>query len=290
MMTSLRKSFFIPFLSSTTLRVSYNTAILAASRRVPEPELTSEELLSFVPFKNWLTTLEANVKKAQSKGENYILKELEIQSIDFFGERIGFLKLKPALVHPNGKDLPGITVLRGSSVGMLVILQESDTIEKTKYVALVQQPRVPAASTDFLEIPAGMIDESVSSSGDQSSQGQFTGAAARELEEEIGITIPASSLIDLAPFSQPLYMSPGLLDETMKLYLHETKLPQAEIKAMQGKLRERIEGSENEVINLRVVKLKDMWTMKDMRDIKSLLALTLYDKGLWREQSDSSSS
>lgn len=288
---TISKSFAIPFLQSSSLKVTYYAAALAASKpstaraNSTADELTPDELFSFAPFRDWLKSFETALQQAKANGENYEARQIEIQSMDFFGDRIGFLKFKLDLYHPNKRALPGVTVLRGGSVGMFVVLEENDTPEREQYVVLVQQPRVPAASTGFLEIPAGMIDESVqlSSSEGAKSDGAFTGAAARELEEEVGITITSSELVDLAPEFRPLYLSPGLLDETMKLYAYEAKLPSAEIKKMQGKLRERTEGSENEVIHLRIVKKKEMWNMAQMQDMKSLLALSLYDRGARRK-------
>lgn len=52
------------------------------------------------------------------------------------------------------------------------------------YVLLTVQPRIPAGSMGFVELPAGMID------GDSN----FAGVAAREIEEELGMVIKQSEL------------------------------------------------------------------------------------------------
>jgi 8-oxo-dGTP pyrophosphatase MutT (NUDIX family) len=68
-----------------------------------------------------------------------------------------------------------------------VILQPDDLPQDSqdeKHVLLTIQPRIPAASLAFPELPAGMVDDG----------GNFAGAAAREIKEELGNTlIPAFS-------------------------------------------------------------------------------------------------
>jgi 8-oxo-dGTP pyrophosphatase MutT (NUDIX family) len=60
-----------------------------------------------------------------------------------------------------------------------VILQPDDLPQDSqdeKHVLLTIQPRIPAASLAFPELPAGMVDDG----------GNFAGAAAREIKEELG--------------------------------------------------------------------------------------------------------
>ena len=61
-----------------------------------------------------------------------------------------------------------------------MLLQPDDLPKNSqaeKHVLLTVQPRVPAASLAFSELPAGMVDDS----------GTFAGTAAREIKEELGI-------------------------------------------------------------------------------------------------------
>lgn len=273
-MTNLSNSFKVPFLSAA-IPVFYSSTALPQKAG---PKLDKETLYNFAPFKNWITGLESSIAFENVKGNKHFeLRSIEIQSIDLFGSnKIGFLKLKADLIHPNGKPLPGVAVLRGGSVAMLVILQESDSQEKRQHIVLVDQPRLPAGATSFLEIPAGMIDEE---NNGEARDNVFVGAAARELEEEIGLKIAsARDLIDLTN-GKEFYLSPGLLDETMRLYLHKVEMPKKDIEAMQGQLRERTEGSENEVITLRIVPIEDIHSA-GVRDAKTFLALGLYSQYL----------
>jgi ADP-sugar diphosphatase len=67
-------------------------------------------------------------------------------------------------------------------VAMMVILQPDDLpagSDKEKHVLLTVQPRIAAGSLGFCELPAGMVDA-----------GSFKGAAANEIQEELGLKIP----------------------------------------------------------------------------------------------------
>lgn len=89
-----------------------------------------------------------------------------------------------------GEKLPGSILLRGPSVGMLCILQPNDLpadSQDEKWVIMTSQPRVAAGSLEFLELPAGMVDGST-----------FTGTAAKEIEEEVGLVIKEDELINLS--------------------------------------------------------------------------------------------
>lgn len=98
---------------------------------------------------------------------------------------------------------------------MLLILQPEDVpsnSESEKHVILTLQPRIPAGSLSLAELPAGMLDDA----------GTFTGGAAKEIEEETGLEIPASELINMTELAlsgatsdneehlqQGVYPSPG---------------------------------------------------------------------------------
>lgn len=242
-------------------------------------DVDQDKLTSFAPFNNWMRAIEHSV----STTPGYELRSIDIQSIDYFGSRIGFLKFRAELIHPNNHALPGVTVLRGGSVAMLVVIQETNsnkagTSKPEEYIVLTDQPRVPLGRTSYLEIPAGMIDEKP----DTTDQGSiFVGAAARELEEEVGISIAShDQLIDLtdavAHAPDGVTLSPGLLDEAIKIYLYTVSMSASEISKLQGQLRSRVEESgENEVITLRIVPL-DQALSSGLTDAKSILALSLY--------------
>jgi hypothetical protein len=89
------------------------------------PDLSQEDLLSFPAFKTWLHTLQQSLTLQQNPthefhADPYILRNIDIQSIDRFGTRLGFVKLKADVSNGRGETLPGSVFLRGGSVGMLV--------------------------------------------------------------------------------------------------------------------------------------------------------------------------
>ncbi|ANB13028.1 hypothetical protein AWJ20_1306 [Sugiyamaella lignohabitans] len=264
---------YTPFLKSyvKTVRIMSTFDIKFQGKQVPVkvPEQLSvakSELLEFRPFTSWIRNLENSVSKHSSS--KFVLRNIEIQSVDKFSKgKVGFVKLKADFLHPNGKPLPGIAVLRGGTTGMLVVLTAKGKGDSEKYVLLVSQPRVAAGSIDLVELPAGMIDD-----------GTFAGAAAKELEEECGIKIEESDLVNLLPSSDDsILLSPGLLDEEIKFFLYHKEMPLDEIKALEGKLMgNHGHSSENEVITLRLLKFQD--AEQYTRDAKLIIALSLYNR------------
>jgi ADP-sugar diphosphatase len=82
--------------------------------------------------------------------------------------------------NEDGETLPGAVFLRGPSVAMMVTLQPDDLPEDSqdeKHVLLTVQPRIAAGTLALTELPAGMVDDG----------GNFAGAAAKEIKEELGI-------------------------------------------------------------------------------------------------------
>ena len=201
--------------------------------------------------KNWMSNLDESID----------IKSLEVQSVDKFGSsRIGFVKVKSQAVR-NGTSIPGIVMLRGSAVAMLVILTDEQT--KEQYSILTKQPRVPIGKL-LLEIPAGMTD----------GEGNLRGVAIKELEEECGLKVDPSELIDLTELAygtNGVYTSPGLLDEFIRLFAWRKTMKHEEIQALEGKLGGE---SDHEQIVLKIVKFSDLW--KTTPDAKTLCALHLY--------------
>lgn len=143
---------------------------------------------------------------------------------------------------------------------------------------LAVQPRVPACSLGFVEIPAGMLDDG----------GTFAGGAAREIEEETGMKVPEEELVDMTKLAlgeggdgengerlqQAVYPSCGGSDEFIPMFLHERRVPRRQLKEWQGKLTGLRDHGEK--ITLKVVPLKDLWR-EGARDAKALSALALYE-------------
>ena len=250
--------------------------------------LSDRALLGFRPFRNWLSTLEKSLSQQQELDhpfhqDPYSLRSIEIQSVDFFGgERIGFVKLRATVLNGNDEQLPGAVFMRGGSVAMLIILTPKDHTDSQDYALLTVQPRIAAGSMGFVELPAGMIDDS----------GTFSGAAAKEIKEETGLDIREDELIDMsklainaasgdkddssveAHLQEGVYPSPGGCDEFIPIFVVRKTMPLEEIESLKGKLTGLRDHGEK--ITLQLVKLEDLWKV-GARDGKTLAAVALYD-------------
>lgn len=103
------------------------------------------------------------------------------------------MKFTAEVSNKDGEKLPGSLFLRGGSVAILLILQPEDVSDNSEeYVILTMQPRIPVGSLEFVEIPAGMLDDT----------GTLTGAAAREIKEETRLKIHDEELIDMKKLAQ----------------------------------------------------------------------------------------
>lgn len=198
----------------------------------------------------------------------YKIKEMQlegitIQSIDMFGEKVGFLKFVAHVAEQQGKR-SFVVFMRGGSVAVLPILQ----CEGEEYVVLVTQTSIPTAQPWFPSIPAGMLDQS----------GDFVGVAAKELAEETGIIITKEKLIDMTKLAyqeryRGVFVSVGGTDEYVKLYLFRDTVEKQKLQELQGKLTGVKE--ENENIRVEIVNYKDLW--KHTSDVKALCAVLLYE-------------
>jgi ADP-sugar diphosphatase len=152
--------------------------------------------------------------------------------------------------------------------------------EKDKYVILTVQPRIPAGSLCFSELPAGMLDDA----------GTFSGGAAKEIEEETGLKIGEDELVDLTALTfeseeggeklqKAMYPSAGGCDEFVPVFLHQKRIPRDQLKDWQGKLTGLRD--EGEKITLKLVGLEQLFR-EGGRDSKALAAWSMYE-GLRRE-------
>ncbi|KAH8666966.1 hypothetical protein BX600DRAFT_380917 [Xylariales sp. PMI_506] len=250
------------------------------------PDITQRQLEEFPAFKTWKTALQENLQ-SQTEDEThpfyddpYKLRSITVQSVDWFGSNVGFVKLDALITADKLDDkgkikrLPGIAFLRGGSVAVLMILRPKDSLDE-RHVVMTEQPRIPAGSMRFMEIPAGMLDK----------EGDFAGKAAAELEEETGFKVPRSELINMTELAlrsskiptnmkDAMYPSPGGCDEFISLYLWEKELDRQEIEDLKGAMTgERRMG---EMITLRVCEYEDLWR-EGARDAKTLAAWALYE-------------
>lgn len=216
-----------------------------------EPGIDIAAVTAAKSYTEWLAGLDR---------ARFVVRGIHIQSVDMFGPKVGFIKLKADVVDANGKFIPGIVFMRGGSVGILPILRCGG---KT-YTVLTVQPRIATGTFGFAEIPAGMLDGS----------GNFAGVAAKELDEEMGLKIGSEDLVDLstaAGHTRGFFVSPGGTEETIRLFYFERDVTPEELADFNGRCTGVL--GEGEQITLKVVPLEDLWSIADG---KTLVALALY--------------
>ncbi|CAG8462914.1 6339_t:CDS:10 [Ambispora gerdemannii] len=226
-------------------------------------------VLRFPPFVDWVNALSKETHDDLEK--ELEVKKVEIQNVDYFGPKLGFIKFKiDARLKENGKNIPGIVFMRGGSVAVLLILRskENDGSIVSEHVVLTVQPRIAVPSFGFPELPAGMLDGS----------GNFAGKASEEIKEETGLEIKDHELIDMTGLSfgekyRGAYPSPGGCDEFMRLCLCIKEMRREQVQELEGRLCGLREHGES--ITVKLVKLNDLWKIPDM---KALSALTLYNE------------
>ena len=120
------------------------------------------------------------------------------------------------------------------------------TCEGTQWVVCCRQPRLPIGR-HFLEIPAGMLDDS----------GSFVGVAAKEMQEETGIAMTEADLVDLTSLAygegcvagpggaeaaaaggalHGMYPSVGGCDEFIRIFYFSKVVDKAYLDELQGKV------------------------------------------------------
>ncbi len=202
-------------------------------------------------FKRWVGKLSTSIE----------VSKIFFQSVDVAGrrspkERVLFIKFIAIAVDARRRPLlPGIVVLRGNSVACLVVLKNRGK----HYTVLVKQARL-AMGDEILEIPAGMQDD-----GDDP-----CGTTLRELEEEVGLTIDRAKIVQLT--QEPLYTSPGLIDEAIHLYATKLKVSDKELAAMRGRVHGCVD--EHEHIELEIVEIHDI--PKKTADAKTRTAYEIW--------------
>jgi ADP-sugar diphosphatase len=207
-------------------------------------------IFSWPVFREWVI----NIRK------QFKMDFVVIQSVDKFGLKLGFVKVHGNVIDDEGTQLPAVALLRGGSVGILVVLN----CEGQKYTLLTNQARVPIGGYT-LEIPAGMLD----------ANGDFTAVAAKELKEETGIEINKSQLTALSTYDEKrpgFFPSPGGCDEFIALYSYETTASPELIQKLQT--RQTGVAEEGEKITLQVIPLNQLIHVTS--DMKSLSVLYLY--------------
>ncbi len=228
----------------SNITVTCDDSILASG-------VTLDTIVSCKAFTDWLGELDC---------ERFNVLSVQIQAVNMFGPRVGFLMFKADAVDAEGRMLPGVVFMRGGCVAILPVL----ICNGVQYAVMTVQPRLPTGQFDFVEIPAGMLDGS----------GNFIGVAAKELEEELKLNVAANELIDMSQMAGHFrghFPSPGGSDETIRVFCFVRQLTEAELQDFNGRLTGNLE--EGEQITLKIMPLKDLWKIPDG---KTIVAYSLF--------------
>ena len=212
-----------------------------------------EKAIAAKPFQDWLASL----------SDTFSVKRILVETVDMFGPvKVGFIKFTATLTDLEGKEMPAIVFMRGGAVAIVLALKCKGKLK----TILTVQPRLATGRYNFRETPAGMLDGS----------GDFGGIAAKELKEELEMTVKADELIDLTTFAgcpDGLFLSPGGSDETIRIFAVVKDVTEEELLSYEGKCTGVLE--EGEKITLEIADFDDLLKIDDA---KTQIAHALYTR------------
>jgi ADP-sugar diphosphatase len=225
-------------------------------------DLTKEQLLAFRPFKAWLKTLQNSFDQQKSSHhtfhqEPFSLRQIKIQAFDRFDPngRIFFVKLFATSQMRRPNDKPD-----------------------ERWAIMTEQPHVAAGSLQFMEILAGVLDDSKN----------FAGSTARQIAEEVGLNIKGKELKNMTELatqgrkvpeklSNAMYPSPGGCDEFIGIFPWEKEWPRLQLENLRNKLQgDPGDRAKKEKILVRLKNCDDLLEVGS-RDGKTLAAWSLYE-------------
>lgn len=208
--------------------------------------VTIDTVVSCKPFREWLDEMDR---------ERFKIRSVHIQAVNIFaGPRVGFVMFKADVVDANDRFVPGVVFMRGGAVAILPVL----ICNGTQHAVLAVQPRLPTGRFDFVEIPAGMLDDS----------GNFYGPAADLLKDELNMTVAIDELInlsELAGHSRGHFPSPGGCEETIRVYCFIRHVTEDELAKIRGRFTSNPEHGKQ--ITLKVAPLADLWKIPDGKTV-----------------------
>lgn len=237
------------------------TTISVGLRQIPVfivdatcPEDRDEQALQFPPLRRWV----------ERNAEFLTVQSITVQSVDFFGSRVGFMKVKGDFLNSQGKPVPSIALLTGGTIVLLVVL----SCEGKDYAVLVEQTRSAIGQSAFLELPAGMVDNHT-----------FDGAAAKEMKEETGLEFQEEEMVDLTALlygdDDPyIYFSPGRTDEEGKVYHVRRQITRDEMSHVHGRIAGSLEEHERTFVHL----VPFSQIVHRTRDAKTLFSVMLHQQ------------
>jgi ADP-sugar diphosphatase len=219
-----------------------------------------EQILAMKAFKDYCRDFDHTLN----------IEGITIKGLDLWGPRVGLLMMHAKVTKKNGSVIPGTVFMRGNSVAMLPVITCLE--DQKKYTALVVQTRIPYGKRGCHEIPAGMMDQS----------NNFKASASKELEEELGLTVDASQLINLTEWAyngkfHGMYPSIGGCDEQIAIMLYRTTMTREKLNEIHDKQTGVAE--EGEVIRTKIIPLDELiYTVPDAKAMCAYLLYKEYEK------------
>src|SRR5436190_1245735 len=95
------------FMSDSTIDVAGTVVPVTAALQT---DINVASVLEFKPFKDWVSDISKEARSVKKK--ELEIRKIEIQNVDYFGPKIGFVKFKvDATLIENGKNIPGIVFM-----------------------------------------------------------------------------------------------------------------------------------------------------------------------------------
>ena len=94
-------------MSDSTIDVAGTVVPVTAALQT---DINVASVLEFKPFKDWVSDISKEARSVKKK--ELEIRKIEIQNVDYFGPKIGFVKFKvDATLIENGKNIPGIVFM-----------------------------------------------------------------------------------------------------------------------------------------------------------------------------------
>jgi ADP-sugar diphosphatase len=210
-----------------------------------------KELENCLPYQSWHELIRQN--KMIIRNEKIVWTVPRSNS-----SRILFAFLKVSAENEDGVLLPPFVLIRGHAVVIIPVIKEKESGKI--HIILVKQLR--AAKGGYLyELPAGMLDEEIHDP---------MKVALREFDEEVGLPLGDTVLHPVN--HEPLYTSPGLLDEGIYYFYFEKELSRSQMKQLDKKINSC--PLENEHIEVSVEPFQE--ALKKIQSIPALYGLAWY--------------
>ena len=129
----VQKTSIINFKNITTIKLvvtdiirrNIMSSLKIAGNSIPvtskDQTINIESVLEFQPFKDWATTLSKEILATEKR--QLEINGIEIQNVDYFGKKIGFVKFKVDIKYlENGTSKPTIVFMVGINLIISVVV------------------------------------------------------------------------------------------------------------------------------------------------------------------------